>query len=317
MKCLSSLALIFFLLAGSIYASVCSLSVEWLYMLPEISQPYFVIDRVQVGPVEFDEKRIANGQNWHSGYRAELACMFENSLNALHVRWTQFPTFTESTSVNDSVLIPVITIPAAEFPQLFNHASIRDTFDFHYLDLLFSLNVLCACRFQLDFLSGVQYGRLKFHEEIDYSGNSGENVNDFFRSSFWGIGLVGGPELFIRLSNCFKIRASGSASLLVSKREAKRRRILVENSVLTGLGNLKNDEYWCLIPMLNLRLGLAASRTFSKVCFSLEGGYELIALFDAIDRIFFTSPDPPQSGSIDEFMNFTLHGPYARFEIVF
>lgn len=296
--------------------SVTTFAAEWLYMLPAIEQPYFVIDRVQVGPVEFEEKRFRNEQSWQSGYRLELDYLFNQCQNAFQLRWTHFPTFSESKKLTGTDLIPVITIPAAAFPQLFNTAEIEDTFHFHYLDFLFCQKLINLPCFALDLLGGIQYGCLNFEEDIRYLGNANELVEDIFFSRTWGIGFEIGSELFFRLMRCLDVRGRGYVSLLASKDEVRRKRVITQNAILTGLGDLVNEDYWDLLPMANVRLGLAYHRQCWKQSrISIEAGYEMITFFRSIDRIFFTSPEPPQSGSIDQLMNFSMHGPFLRLEL--
>lgn len=284
-------------------------------MLPNIEQPYFVIDRVQVGPVEFQEERIRNRQTWESGYRVEGMYSFNCCQNSFQIRWTHFPTFTESKKVNGDTLISVISIPAASFPDLFKEVSISDTFNFYYIDFLFGQNLLNNPCFCMDLQLGIQYEYLKLKEEINYLANSGEIVCDFFSSRIKGIGIELGSELAFRFSDCFLFQARGYGSLLACKRIVSSERLIFANGILTGLGNLKNEDLWTVLPIVNLRAGFIFS--FKPLHMTLGGGYEMIFLTHAIDRYFVTTPDPPQEGSIDQLMNFTLHGPYVRLEFCY
>ncbi|MFZ0566086.1 MAG: Lpg1974 family pore-forming outer membrane protein [Chlamydiales bacterium] len=305
-----------FLLIGCVYfisslkAANFNIAGEWLYMLPAIEQPYFVINRVQVGLVEFQEERIRNHQDWQSGYRVDGICFFNCCQNSFQIRWTHFPTFTESKQVRGNMLVPVITIPAASFPDLFREVSISDSFDFYYSDILFGQNLLNNPIFSLDLLLGIQYDYLKLKEEVNYVANSGEIVCDFFSSRIKGIGIEVGSELAFRLSDCFLFHAKGYGSLLACKRIVSSERLIFEDGTLTGLGNLKNEDLWAVLPIANLRAGFIFSCKPLHMIFG--GGYEMIFLTHAIDRYFVTSPDPAQEGSIDQLMNFSLHGPYIR-----
>lgn len=287
-------------------------SAEWLYMLPAYDQPYYIIPSSDtndpVGP------RIANEQNWHSGYRIEAIYAFCERPNDVRLRWTHFPTFSDRDTTAGQELFAVLNAPESNIEGLAGTYDFRDTFDVHTLELLFTQRLPAYCGFQLDLFGGVQYGYLDLRERGLFVNPT--NVQDLvIHSQRWGIGPEVGYQFAYCFTECFALTGRGHVALLISERE----------SSFSDIGNnsvdavAKNTSYWDLMPATNLRFGLTY-RSTTGWCwmsyFDLEVGYELSTFHNGLDRLFFT--DNSEDGlSTDQLMNFTLHGPYVHVGVTF
>lgn len=292
------------------------LAAEWLYMLSAYDQPYFVIDsRDPPGESPVGERK-ANEQDWQSGYRIEALYAFCNGMNDVRLRWTHFPSFSEEKGVTGAHLFGVFIPPDEARTNFSGTVRLTDTFDFYFFDLLFGQSILSCGPFDLEFLGGLQYGYLDLREKMTYL--------DYVltsHSQLWGIGPEIGYEFSYGLTQCFTLTGRGNVTLLISEREASFQDSDTELAVC-------NASYWTMIPTTDLRFGVHFVREFDLGCLPVfncfcgcinldfEIGYEVISYFNGVERIFFVD-DVTEGSSMDELMNFTLHGPYFHLGFTF
>ena len=283
---------------------------EWLYMLPSIDQPEFVIDSSSSSsPIG---RRVANEQSWHSGYRLESIYSFCNGENDVRIRWTHFPGFSESKTVTGSNLFGILNHPASAFNGQSGTASIDDEFHFFFLDALFGQRIVCDSRFSLLLQAGFQTGFLRLKEKVNYLGNS-SSLRLKIRSKTWGIGPEVGLEGKYNLWRCLNFTGRFQGALLVSERNARYQDELNGSSLIA---DVKNEAYWNLIPTSDLKFGFSREWPCNCFNFDLEVGYEILTYYDGIQRIFFV--DNSNTGSsFNENMTFTLQGPYVHAGIAF
>lgn len=324
MKKLLLICSLFLMPLLSAYTNPCpgqfGVSVEWLYMLPAYDQPNFVINSSDSGnPIG---KRVANEQDWHSGYRIEAIYAFCNCPNNIRARWTHFPTFTNKKSVSGPYLFGVFNVPVDSIDGVSGTLSLTDSFDFHTFELLFDQNVLCCGPFQMNLQGGIQYSYLHFKEHMKLNGSNRELKN---HSKLWGIGPEIGYDFSYKLFNCLTLTGRGNASLLISKRDdsfsdgdASSRNVVP----VPVYYKTPNTNYWNVIPTTNVRFGLSYCTPLDFSCFSclsclkcinmdIEVGYEVISYYKGLNRIFFVD-DVNQGSSTNNLMDFTLHGPYVH-----
>ncbi len=298
----------------SAYTAPCpgeiGVSAEWLYMLSFYDQPFFVIDSNSMGdPIG---PRVSNNQEWHSGYRLEGVYAFCcRPSNDVRLRWTHFPSFSESKSVSGEDLFGILNVPVVPLNSETGTMELRDEFDFHFLDALFSQQVFACGPFQMSLLGGVQYGYLDWYERCLFD-DSGASVPVprlvEIESELWGIG----PEIGYDFSYCLwgglTLTGRGNVTLLVSERKASyfdQDGVMIEAST-------SNDSYWSMIPTTDLRFGLSYARCFCDcLTVDLEVGYEIISYFNGLDRIYYVD-NLNDGSSLDELMNFTLQGFYLH-----
>jgi len=252
-------------------------SVEWLFMLPGYDQPYFASD-FDVTLETLDEgiinRRYANEQTWHSGYRLELAYAFCSCPTTnIRMRWTQFPSFSEKRRVHAAdvdngmaLLLNPPFLPERVGEDIINQnffklAELEDTFDFWYLDLLLGWKAIDCYPFVLNLQGGLQYAHLKFREEGFALANGSRGPDSFSKtvsvnSHWWGIGPELGIDFNYFFSDCFSLTARGSSSLLIINRESKITRAVqlgVEVRETFSDVGFKNDSYWTAIPVATTR----------------------------------------------------------------
>ncbi len=293
-----------------------NVSGEWLYHFLSVDQPNFIIDSTDVD--EPIGSRVANDQGWHSGYRVSCTYNFCDSLNSFTARWTHFPSLSEHNSHSGSLLMPIVTFPVDSGDGESGIATIRDTFNSAFVDLLFSREIVRHCSFGLSLLGGVQLGYLGFFQEITTPAGGAPSVHTIVtHSRLRGGGLEAGVSGFYNFWNCFSFISSFQSSWLYSE-------VAVNSEITYNYGELdvktESDPYWRLIPTTELRLGLSYARPlnlarFFRGCgcvhFDIELGYELFIIQEGVERIFFIDDANP-GGSYSQEMDLSLNGPYLH-----
>lgn len=348
-----------------------SISGEWLYMYDANNIPFFVVNGTSPGggstyladqltanaaalPFDPDGSRVANDQNWHSGYRLEGIYRFCDA-DYLAFRWTQFPEFSNSKderanpsalaaagAAEENALGGVFTFPAFSTAG-FVESDFEQRFSFYYLELLYERDIYTCCPFYLTVNGGFQYARLRFKESINFNG-SNTNVTAqsfllqntmFTHSKREGVGPEVGFEMEYDVTPCFSAVMRGWGALLVARKHTETEMVAGTTSGMpfgsttsvasTSLETIdEHDEgYWLLTPAADLRIGLDFDWCWTFGCdcptafnFNIEAGYEVIAYFRALDRIHNVS-DVDTGNSFNEYSNFMLHGPYLQLGVSF
>ena len=298
---------------------------EWLYMLASMEQPEFVIDSA-VGSIA-DGPRVANDQSWHSGYRAEVVWGFCDCLNELSVRWTRFPGFTEKKKVVGQNQFPILNHPRDAIENEPGTAEIGDHYSFYFLDALFSREVISCPRLSVAVQVGAQYSYLSLREDVFYNDDfeAGGIVRFIeIRSRLKGIGPELGLQGQYRFCDFLALTGRINNGWLVSNFDSSFEDISIPAAWGTNgiVAQVKNSDYWRVIPTLDLRFGLNYSALscpcpwINRLKLEIEAGYEIITFFKGIDRIYFM--DRKAYGvSIDELITFTMHGPYVHLGVIF
>lgn len=294
------------------------ISAEYLWMIYAIDQPnYAIVSNTTLFP---NGPRKALKQNWHSGYRVKAAYYLPNEIDRIRASWTDFNSFSAYSEARGTVVMPILVQPS--FSLALTRGSLRNTFNFHYLDILFGRPVYSYKCLQLSLEAGVQYLQLQMKEFALYT-------DDFtiVRNSSKASGI--GPELCFSfegsLAKHLSIVGSLSGAFVISKTKAQ-----AFNSIEIFLARFtsQNDPYWLATPTLNARIGLKyASSTLQfdflrwfPFAFYIEGGYEFINVHKGVNRIYFVdgaAVSSTEAHSLNEYMDFTLHGPYVQSGIKF
>ena len=288
---------------------------EWLYLFLAVDQPNFIIDsrdsEEPIGP------RVANDQGWHSGYRVNGTYSFCDSLSDFTVRWTHFPSLSEHKYRSGALLMPIITYPPNTSISRPGEATIKDTYNSAFIDLLFSRKIIHQHGFGLSLLGGIQLGYLGLFEEITHPEFASLIHTITTHSRLRGAGLEVGISGLYNFWNCFSLVSSLHRSWLYSE--------MANNTEITyndGTIDVKveSDPYWRLTPTTEFRLGLSYTRplNFSSFigdwgCFNLnvELGYELFIVQEGVERLLFVD-DANLGSSFNEEMDLSLNGPYLH-----
>ncbi len=320
------ICLLFFVSKGEAHLSDLArgnfeVSGEALLMLSSASQPYYAFS--SSNGYSTLGKRAANDQSWHWGYRIEAGYTFCNCLNDITLRWTRFPNFLESDTLEGNpYILPVFNAGNTAPFNREGTATIRDEYSPFLIDLLFGHTVIDSCSFRLTLQGGFQYGYLSFKENFSAPASSGSTIFIDARSRMKGVG----PELGIEASydfwSCFDFRARLNNGWLVGEITKTFEGI---NSGTGLLAKSDNDRYWRLFPTTDVRFGLGYSGqglNFRNLgcgrCLKidLEIGYELIAFRKGLERILFVDQGN-EGSSFNEELTFTLTGPYFHAGIRF
>ncbi len=279
-----------------------AIDIEWLYMSNPIDRPYFI---EQTG--FSSNRRYANSPGWHSGYR--LDGMYDFCLDdALDIRWTHFPTFSHSSSVSSSNFdLSTLLFPPSSEPA--NFGSIKDTFSFHALELIYARQLYQCCPFTVWVEGGLQYAHIALEENVFYNSTIQDSAN--YSSKTDGVGLELGTEMEFALLNNFALELRAQTGLLVSKR-----RTSVNYSGMIGKspvsGNVQPDPIWDLIPTVDMRLGLNYSLWCGCLLIDFEAGYEFFSYFNSITRV-----DDRVTLEQFAFIDYMMHGFYIQTGISF
>lgn len=334
MRYFRAFGLILLLLTGSAYAcgeeysgwdyGCCDscgcgieIGVEYLYMLSSITQPYYVIDDTGgVTTVGFAGKRRRNEQGWHSGYRVDASAIC-CGCDHIRGRWTHLPPFTDRHSNDLTEGYPILNHPAGSGTATFS--SIRDRFVYYSAELLYGRPVYCCHGLILTLEAGLVYTFLELKEDVDY-------VSTIFSAAIHNHSRIHGvgPELNFAFEYClpcdFSLVGQFTGALLMSKKETSTRNRTTLGTALPLNFNTKDHKYWISTPTYDARLGLGYDACWDGPCFGLgihlEAGYEFIRVTDGINRIYFVD-DTNIGSSFNEYMAFTLSGPYFRLALTF
>ncbi len=295
------------------------LSAEWLYMHRYVSQPEYVINSsdglVPIGT------RVGYDQNWYSGYRASAKYGLNEGLGEICVDWTHFPQKVETDKQVAQATMGVLNHPKGSTDGSGGESRIEDKYSLRFIDLILKQKLIHgACQsFSLD--GGVQYGYLNFDEEVFYPLSFNFYLINI-RSRMKGVGPEIGAEYLYNLCSCLRFISSVHTAGLLSLMDKSFQQVDSSSSVIA---RVENDKYWTFVLSLDLRFGLAYSFPISLKNFrwglkswnlNVELGYEMIALFNGMERIYFGSATNPGS-SFNEKRTLTLQGAYFQIGAAF
>ncbi len=290
-------------------------------MMLSMDQPEYVIDATTVVAVIGTPigKRVANSQEYRTGYRAESHYTFCDGYNELSVQWTHFPKLEMKHSRSGAHLFGVLNFPNADIDDESGESSIRDKSTCYFIDALFKRKLTCCPSIYFSLHAGVQYGYLSFKENISYP-VTGQSRLIQSRSRIRGVGPEIGAEYRYIFLRDWHFGGRVDNGWLVSE-TTKSFRDVTSDGTMVAYAN--NDDYKKLIPTLDLRLGVGFSPIvdlFNNRCctFALdfEVGYEFIAFIHGVDRILFVEEFNGGS-SFNEMQTLSLHGPYVHIGVVF
>lgn len=313
-------------LAGSF-----AVSVDYLYLMAAIDDSYYVISS--------DSRFIPNGlrygndPDYHSGFRVEGLYRLCSGLTDLRMRFTQMPRFGDTNRIAGQYLWGVDTLPGQPLAGAKGIAEIQDDFHFFMLEGLVGQKLIERRGFSCAFQAGVEFGYVRLREKAVFEttqiGVNPRLVEIKSRSS--GAGPECAFSFAYKCFNWLHLTGCGSCALLIVDRTAS----YYDNGTLTGSAKsatkIGNDRpYYSILPTSDLRMGLALRGPFdfhrwfdcspiiALGCLhvDLEVGYEIISFYKAFDRITF-SDDVTTSVSVDNLMDFTLHGPYIHLGLSF
>ncbi len=286
-----------------VHAGEFTIEGEALYVHPLVDETYFV----RAGNLATNEaSRIANDLTWRPAYRLALFYSFCNS--TVEIRGTYLDvkhTKHLSTSVASDFLSPTQGIPT---PFFFTSATASSAIEtrFWEVEALFGqcLNGCWGIHY------GLEFADISFRERISFARTvSFASTTLFNKDHFWGVG----PELALDLNYCLwslplYLTGNFRTALLASQSRSSFDQTLNGSPYF----NANNDKIWRLVPLIDLRLGLASEWNCFCVTTHLEVGYEFYHIHQAIHKVAYhdVHDSVDFSGSEDLYGNFSFHGPY-------
>ena len=279
-------------------------------MMLSMDQPEFVIDSTDgSNPIG---KRVANQQQFRTGYRAKTHFTFCQERNELSVQWTHFPQIEVQKTRSGANLFGILYYPVDVIAGASGEATITDKFTCFLLDGLFKRKVVSNPCFSFALHAGVQYGYLSFKERVKYTIPAARDRDVGYTSRIRGIG----PEIGVDYRFCFlgswHFGGRVDNGWLVAETVAS-----VKDASSNGsIASAHNDDYIKLIPTLDLQLGLGFTPKICGISLELEVGYELIAFLRGSERIYFVDTFN-EGSSFNEKLTLSMHGPYAHVGVSF
>lgn len=191
----------------------------------------------------------------------------------------------------------------------------------------FGWSLFCNCPFTFRMFAGVEYARIKEQFHVDYTMPAGDpDLEDFnciiMRPKMHGIGPRIGFNGLWDLWCGFGIIGKFSTALLVSKLQGN----LFQEIISPELEiDFNWSEKYCnvnaLIPSLFAKLGLRwATECFDCLTFAIEGGYQAVHYFSALQKLKMIPFGENASGFSPSFMqtdNFGLDGYFLNASLSF
>lgn len=303
-----------------------SLSGEYLCMLNSTDQPYFAQEMsLEAGPALLPfGTRFANEQKWHSGYRIEGMYGLCNCFSAIDFRWTHFPSFTEQRTLTDpsvtfdsSYLENIVGLRGVTVPA--NVIALSDRYDYYSLEGLFQYSVIDNRPITMFFDVGIQYAHIHLKENLFIQNTLGSILfNSTYLSKRDAVGLEMGFEFEWLFRTPFSLNVRGLGSLLASNKKSQYNDLLNASTLFSNSILIKDENYWVVIPAINMRAGINYDRRLCSHVINVEIGYEFIDYFNGIDRIFNYFPqNNTQVNSFNEYRDFVLHGLYVHLGLAF
>lgn len=291
--------------------------VEYLYLLPMVSQSYYAVDREGVGIVRPRGSRYNNELDFQSAYRIGLGYSFCENSQDLRFLWTHLPHASGSDTATGSLL--TTQGPPSLFSSAYVAAASEISLDYHALDVLFGFwrgQFPCLPCLDMGFQAGLQYARFKWDENLRYTLATTTVDSLDNKSRLWGIGPELACTLLYEIPFCQQLCGSGALSLaanvrggvLVSKYKTSLSVKRSTNEVLTT--TVDDQNRWDFVSFWDLRLGLNYRKAFRCFCADVEVGYELISYHNAINRIAF-GDDLADGNSFDNYSDANFQGPYV------
>jgi hypothetical protein len=264
---------------------------EYLLMRNSRSLPFFA------APENGNGQLYANRSSWHSGYRLEGAYRFCPN-DGIHLRWMQFPQFSDSRTINNGQLVREIVGATNSGTAISDHVKSS----LYNLELFYMHDFHFCTPLSLSLLAGVQYSHIHIMEKVKVFGGTPVLLlvgEDIFHSSREGIGPELGINLGYSFCSCLSAEMRTSGSWMIAHRGEKL------NEPIIPL-KLQEDPIWVVLPYFDMRLGL----DYHGKCWNVQVGYEILSYLQGISRFYFFNLS-------DLYENLSMYGFYFQVGCLF
>lgn len=312
---------------------------EYLYLHPSFNDTAFVVEDpggFAGGAFLPAGTRFNNNFNYRSGFRLEGGYAFCCPTDEVRIRWTHLNGHHNRTITSDLALFPTEGFPDINDGAYVGPVSSRVDFNFNCVEGFLQRDVYCCCPLTIALRAGLQYARIKTHENIDYAnpeGGSGralqpdpsESEMVKFSQKMWGIGPEVGIAADYSLTswNCLSnfmcggdlsLTSIASGGLLAGQLISR----FVASDLVGDLVDTPNDRLWKVVPTFYIRMGVNYARCINWGCIkgatAVEIGYEFLTYCEGLAKIRYTTTD---ATSFDQYLSFNMHGPFAGLSFAF
>ena len=236
---------------------------------------------------------------WNWGFRAAAAYQF-NTGNDATVSWMHY-----SNSAQQNGLYGLAAPLQTSFAYSINHDN-----RFDQINAVLGQHVDVGTVKKMRFYGGLQYVAIEQNATSYYQLPSGSTYNPasyFDDTDYNGVGPVAGIDYSYNVSPQITVLASSSASLLYGTTRVS------TGYVLTAAHAVSLPVYAskkALVPSLEAKLGANYAYTMAQGVVNLEGGYEVVEYFSALQA------HRMQSSTGISSVNYGLFGPYVGLKYV-
>lgn len=285
-------------------AKLWDIGVQALYL----KQAYDSNKAYQHNILPFNGYHEVNNE-WDWGYRLEGSYHF-NTGNDATATWVHY----ENNSNKDGFvgLIPI----AANVAPLSSSFRLADDTYFDQVNLVLGQHADFGLVKNMRFYGGLQYANINdtaiayfARSPVQFVASGITSVHQFEKSDFKGVGPVVGIDYSYDITNEFSVTANGSGSILYGTSRVD------YGYVGTPVGAILLDRYASkktVVAGLEAKLGVNYAYAMSQGVLNLQGGYQVMNYFNALQTMGIDGFVNPRIASSD----YGLYGPYFGLKYV-
>lgn len=249
--------------------------------------------QVQLVPARFDDY-----QDWDWGYRLEGSYHF-NTGNDVTINWTHYSDF-----ASPGGLIGRVDVFPINFPHQFT-GIYKNRLD--QVNLVMGQHADFGLVKDMRFYGGLQYANIEVDDTNYYTlpfpvlGS----VHLFDNTDFRGVGPVWGIDYSYDLTSSLSVTANGEASILYGTGRYNLGYVAFpagpNGAVVRSIYASKKS----IVPSLEAKLGLNYAYNMAQGVLNIEGGYQVLNYFNALQSQFLQNIGNPIANS-----DYGLYGPY-------
>lgn len=247
--------------------------------------------------------------DWDWGYRLEGSYHF-NTGNDVTVTWMHYKS--DTTQAGFRGLIPFSPLLA---PLFTSYTAAREN-QLDQVNLVMGQHADFGLVKKMRFYGGLQYAnirsditRLYDQSPVQLVPSGITSVSKHDDSDFKGVGPVVGIDYSYNLTNEFSVTANGAGSILYGTSRLSNGYVGAPTTVV--LSSLYGSKK-VMVPSLEAKLGLNYAYGMAQGVLNLEGGYQVVNYFNALQSAGINTPVNNVITSTD----FGLYGPYVGLKYV-
>lgn len=237
---------------------------------------------------------ISNDWDW--GFRLEGSYHF-NTGNDISLNWTHYSGDSSQLGLLGAYPLTAQTIRVSQY-------SLYGQNKFDQINLEMGQHVDLGMMYKLRFYGGLQYAYIQSSITNYYSTafNATNTISLFDNSDFRGVGPVAGIDYAYDITSALSLTANGSGSILYGTNRYNSGYVLAPTGLVLASGYASKKA---IVPSLEAKLGLNYALNTAQGVWNLEGGYQVVNYFNALQTQTFNNLLAGISNS-----DYGLYGPY-------